>query len=680
MITILTRAFGHLWNSNIPNIGDRAGYFDGNTESYVYITSDQNISSVELQRKVYQWPLGWVDDGDSITVPVVASNPNLYNDDGFIESNFPDCRVDVGIIPNGQVYELMAINPGNTCPGGFWKDSDSDGVTDGQEKIDGTDPFNPDTDGDGVSDGQEKSDGTNPLNPDTDGDGVSDGQEKTDGTDPFNPDTDADGLSDSQEKLFGTDPLSPDSDGDGESDSQEINQGTDPLDPESNSGGGGGGGCEDERTVCSGYRITINGLDLFGDAVADMFDVPAEDHWLPEGIGWSHISVFKSITRVVIRPLNGVSSGGTMTLSVRRYQVPVALSPIAILENILNNGFSQDLPVCTVNFSKCAINGDYSFTGASLDNLLFQRFTNLKIEVTGLQGANEDICCDETNDTGQESGGELPIQEPYDGQDCCDALWVYVYKLSARINTLEIKMTEIADGLDCICQAIQALSFSPVIEVKPADSVNEINLPEMAPVINISPCEPIVTVQASTPINQINLPAMQPIIEVKPADSVNEITVQPCQPLIEVKPADSVNEIIVQPCQPIINNILEDVRINGGVDIRLENLEAIQTAIMAALSCNGINITCVIAGLLEKLQTMIDSGGLDLDKYFLQDEKNLLKILRELLTTTDPCTDQERTVSELIQEKEMVVFVENEQDIRTIEDRSINKCCPTAEK
>jgi hypothetical protein len=37
--------------------------------------------------------------------------------------------------------------------------------------------LNADTDGDGVNDGQEATDGTDPLNSDTDGDGVTDGQE-----------------------------------------------------------------------------------------------------------------------------------------------------------------------------------------------------------------------------------------------------------------------------------------------------------------------------------------------------------------------------------------------------------------------------------------------------------------------------------------------------------------------
>jgi hypothetical protein len=48
---------------------------------------------------------------------------------------------------------------------------DSDGVSNGDEITNGTDPLNAD-DGDGVNDGQEATDGTDPLNSDTDGDGV----------------------------------------------------------------------------------------------------------------------------------------------------------------------------------------------------------------------------------------------------------------------------------------------------------------------------------------------------------------------------------------------------------------------------------------------------------------------------------------------------------------------------
>lgn len=44
-------------------------------------------------------------------------------------------------------------------------DSDGDGLSDAQEIIIGTDPFNPDTDGDGFSDGVEVASGSDPLNP-----------------------------------------------------------------------------------------------------------------------------------------------------------------------------------------------------------------------------------------------------------------------------------------------------------------------------------------------------------------------------------------------------------------------------------------------------------------------------------------------------------------------------------
>ncbi|MEX0274348.1 MAG: DUF642 domain-containing protein [Flavobacteriaceae bacterium] len=162
--------------------------------------------------------------------------------------------------------------------GGDWAnaDCDDDGVDNGIEIIDGTDPLDPDTDGDGVTDGNEKHDDTNPLdgcdyNPDSvtmapstewnamdcDNDGVDNGTEAIDGTDPQNPDSDGDGVTDGNEKTDGTNPLDPcslvlqsvsmnatspgDCDGDGVSNAHEINgidrdhttmgDNTDPNDP-----------------------------------------------------------------------------------------------------------------------------------------------------------------------------------------------------------------------------------------------------------------------------------------------------------------------------------------------------------------------------------------------------------------------------------------------------------------
>lgn len=91
-------------------------------------------------------------------------------------------------------------------------DSDGDGLTDREEAMLGTDPFNPDTDGDGLTDGEEvKIYHTDPLNPDTDGDGLSDGAEvHVYHTNPLNPDTDGGGVSDGHEVIEdGTNPLDP---------------------------------------------------------------------------------------------------------------------------------------------------------------------------------------------------------------------------------------------------------------------------------------------------------------------------------------------------------------------------------------------------------------------------------------------------------------------------------------
>ncbi len=64
-------------------------------------------------------------------------------------------------------------------------DSDGDGLTDYQEKLYGTDPFNPDTDGDGLSDYEEvKIYQTDPLNPDTNNDGINDGDSVKRGINP----------------------------------------------------------------------------------------------------------------------------------------------------------------------------------------------------------------------------------------------------------------------------------------------------------------------------------------------------------------------------------------------------------------------------------------------------------------------------------------------------------------
>ena len=58
-------------------------------------------------------------------------------------------------------------------------DSDNDGIKDGQEIENGTDPADSDSDNDGLLDGEENSQGTDPNNSDSDNDGIPDNSDPT---------------------------------------------------------------------------------------------------------------------------------------------------------------------------------------------------------------------------------------------------------------------------------------------------------------------------------------------------------------------------------------------------------------------------------------------------------------------------------------------------------------------
>ena len=227
-------------------------------------------------------PLGTSDcDGDGLTNDEEAelgTDPNNSDSDG-------------DGINDGQEVNTDGTNPSDSCDsnGGTplgADDCDNDGLSNANETTAGTDPNNPDSDGDGIEDGQEvNTDNTNPLdscdsnlgtplgtedcdsdgltndeenivgtnpdNPDSDGDGINDGREvNIDGTNPSDScdsdggtplgtdDCDNDGLTNDQEAGLGTDPNNSDSDGDGISDGQEVNTNTtDPLDSCDSDGG-----------------------------------------------------------------------------------------------------------------------------------------------------------------------------------------------------------------------------------------------------------------------------------------------------------------------------------------------------------------------------------------------------------------------------------------------------------
>ncbi|NNF30922.1 MAG: DUF11 domain-containing protein, partial [Flavobacteriaceae bacterium] len=205
------------------------------------------------------------DDIDTAPFTVIGDTDGdgTYDD---VDPDPLDPCVDDGVIGDEDI-----TNP-------IWQaaDCDGDGVTNGQEIIDGTDAYdfcdydpanqdytttspayqNADCDGDGVTNGDEI---------DPDGNGIDDGN----GTDPFDPcdfvfadqtlppssgwealDCDGDGVTNGDEIIGGTDPTDPcdynpvlvtlppsaqwllaDCDGDGVTNGQEVIDGTDPLDP-----------------------------------------------------------------------------------------------------------------------------------------------------------------------------------------------------------------------------------------------------------------------------------------------------------------------------------------------------------------------------------------------------------------------------------------------------------------
>ena len=156
-------------------------------------------------------------------------------------ANFPTCDPDNDGLTNAQEATL-GTNP-------FVSDTDSDGISDGVEVANASDPLSAcspnaifvtcDQDNDGLTNAEEALLGTNPAVADTDGDGINDGAEVANGSDPLSPcspnvnfsgcDQDNDGLTNGEEALVGTNPTIADTDGDGINDGAEVTNGSDPL-------------------------------------------------------------------------------------------------------------------------------------------------------------------------------------------------------------------------------------------------------------------------------------------------------------------------------------------------------------------------------------------------------------------------------------------------------------------
>jgi hypothetical protein len=170
------------------------------------------------------WLFGWHCDRESQT--------------GTSTSNLDTLYFDVFPATISEFVRWRGISPSES-------DYDHDGLTDAEERSNGTSSWSFDTDGDGLSDTYELDIGTNPRDADTDRDGLNDRIELLYNTNTSFWDTDGDGLSDYMETngwvitvnysglVFNTtvhaDPLRPDADGDGVEDEMEYFSFLNPL-------------------------------------------------------------------------------------------------------------------------------------------------------------------------------------------------------------------------------------------------------------------------------------------------------------------------------------------------------------------------------------------------------------------------------------------------------------------
>jgi len=238
-----------------------------------------------------------------------------------------------------EFEKMIGTNPLNS-------DTDGDGINDFDEyeywknrsKEEPRDELVPDgdIDGDGI---------TNILDYDSDNDGVPDGKEIEDGTDPADNDTDDDGLSDKDESYMDTDPLNPDSDGDG------IPDGSDPTpEPPENPGDLTYGGGEPSDTSFSPQRFGY-GTDTVCFAVFDPTLLELKRHIAYDAVTVDYDTYIAnpSLTSLELSETEYDNVFvGTITLS-RVADDPIAIPSVAPNANIIS--YSSD-PELTFDFFK----------------------------------------------------------------------------------------------------------------------------------------------------------------------------------------------------------------------------------------------------------------------------------------------------------------------------------------
>ena len=216
---------------------DKTSY-PGSASPTIDVDPDKDGFSTYYELQIGTLPNNWDTDGDKVSdgwqYPNHSTNYTWQSgdtwEDSFFRDRDPDTCCSWYYFNNGELVgdgegELFIDQfpndaneywdtDGDTIPDNADTDDDNDGLTDIYEttvKRTGwnwttSNPYKKDTDGDGVEDGEDAIPWYDRESVDTDGDFQGDNEDMDD---------DGDGMWDSEEKELGLDPLNPDSDGDG---------------------------------------------------------------------------------------------------------------------------------------------------------------------------------------------------------------------------------------------------------------------------------------------------------------------------------------------------------------------------------------------------------------------------------------------------------------------------------
>jgi hypothetical protein len=379
-------------------------------------------------------------------------------------------------------------------------------------------------------------------------------------------------------------------------------------------------GCNEWRFYDNQYKIDLYGKSkLYGDVhLQDTIEIngPGEYALFNNNV----FPTLYSVDRVSIRHVNNdkTPKNGTLSLMANVYHVSINIVDIV---TSLGGSLSENPLIWQFAGSECQKYLDpIGGAGYELPDSVRSYFLNFYLNVVGFDDSGL-VCCD-TYDPNIVEAEKTPPDKPQ--IDCdCEALFDYIQFLqdaililNNRLEKVEIQMTEIADGMDCICNAIQNLS----LECNPTVN-NEID--------NTGLEAKLESIKNS--IDSLTLEC-NPSIENQVYPSPVPVTVQPSPVPVTVEPSPV--PITVEPSGANIQNNIDFSTVNN-------NLLQIKTAIDNI----QMNISTGDVTLNQDYQQLINA----LNDLFKCDTENLACVLRNRLEMVKG--EETKSITEIINEK-----------------------------